>query len=158
MIKVALSITYFLLFFHIALTESQTAPNFHSPAIPPNKNLAEQKLASGSAAHLPSVIFRLNGAELSSDARSRIEQIASSLRRTGQGRKILVEGHASQDESNQQELSESRARAVAEALASHGIERNWIAASGLGSRAPVASNQTEAGRSQNRRVEVIIEN
>jgi hypothetical protein len=58
MINVALSTTYFLLFFYIALTESQTAPNFHDLAISPTKNVAEQQLATGAAANLPRVIFR----------------------------------------------------------------------------------------------------
>ena len=73
-----------------------------------------------------------------------------------------MEGHASRERADQeaynQELSERRARAVAGALESNGVERNRIAAKGVGTRFPVASNETEEGRRKNRRVEVTIEN
>lgn len=55
-----------------------------------------------------------------------------------------------------QQLSEDRARAVANVLISNGTPANRIAFLGRGFNQPVASNDTEAGRAQNRRVEIII--
>ncbi len=55
-----------------------------------------------------------------------------------------------------QKLSENRASSVTTQLISQGINQSRIAARGLGERYPVASNDIEAGRSQNRRVEISI--
>jgi outer membrane protein OmpA-like peptidoglycan-associated protein len=55
-------------------------------------------------------------------------------------------------------LSQSRAEAVADALASvEGVERRQLTAHGLGYLAPRASNATEEGRALNRRVELVLE-
>jgi OOP family OmpA-OmpF porin len=53
-------------------------------------------------------------------------------------------------------LSEQRANAVREALESLGIAADRVTSSGLGEDFPIESNETEEGRSQNRRVDVIL--
>ncbi len=54
-------------------------------------------------------------------------------------------------------LSERRAEAVADALVDRlGADRGRIVAEGVGFLSPIASNQTEEGRQQNRRVEVVV--
>ena len=55
-----------------------------------------------------------------------------------------------------QELSERRAASVANYLVRSGVGNNRIHSRGLGERYPVASNNTAAGREQNRRVEINI--
>ena len=55
-----------------------------------------------------------------------------------------------------QQLSEARADAVRDALLAQGIDSGRILARGLGQSMPVASNDTAAGRQQNRRVEVVF--
>ena len=55
-----------------------------------------------------------------------------------------------------QDLSQRRAVAVAEVLRNSGVPSGRIATYGRGEDAPVASNQTDYGRAQNRRVEIII--
>lgn len=55
-----------------------------------------------------------------------------------------------------QDLSQRRAVAVASVLRSSGVPAGRIATYGRGENSPIASNQTEAGRAQNRRVEIII--
>jgi outer membrane protein OmpA-like peptidoglycan-associated protein len=53
-------------------------------------------------------------------------------------------------------LSQRRAQSVVEALAQqHGVARDRLAAVGVGMAAPVASNDNEAGRAKNRRVELV---
>ena len=54
-------------------------------------------------------------------------------------------------------LSESRARSVADTLEREGIEASRIATIGYGKENPITSNDTEEGRAQNRRVEIIEE-
>ena len=53
-------------------------------------------------------------------------------------------------------LSVKRANAVADFLKVQGIASNRIVANGFGSRNPIASNSTAAGREQNRRVEIVL--
>jgi outer membrane protein OmpA-like peptidoglycan-associated protein len=74
------------------------------------------------------------------------------------GLKLEVEGHTDSvgsDEYNMQ-LSEKRAEAVREYLISQGISDANVTAKGFGKTMPVASNDTAAGRQQNRRVELVV--
>jgi OOP family OmpA-OmpF porin len=56
-----------------------------------------------------------------------------------------------------QGLSERRANAVRDYLASHGVDASRLSSTGFGESNPVADNGTADGRSQNRRVELNIE-
>ncbi len=53
-------------------------------------------------------------------------------------------------------LSQQRAEAVLGALVERGIAAERLTAAGLGKAKPIASNETQAGRSQNRRVEIYV--
>lgn len=71
---------------------------------------------------------------------------------------VDVIGHADSrgsDEYNQG-LSERRASSVAGYLLQRGVMRERLYVAGMGERAPVASNDTDAGRATNRRVEIVI--
>lgn len=71
---------------------------------------------------------------------------------------IDVLGHTDStgSESYNQSLSERRARSVADYLVGQGVQSVRIATRGYGESQPVASNETESGRAQNRRVEIRI--
>ena len=71
---------------------------------------------------------------------------------------IEVAGHTDSSGSDQynQSLSERRAQAVAGYLSSHGVKTQRLMTIGAGEGHPVASNDTEQGRSANRRVELTI--
>lgn len=127
------------------------------------KNKIEAKETSrGVMVNLPSVNFEFDSADLSRDGRDRVNQIADIIRRDAPNRRITVEGHASREsaaaEAYNQRLSERRAATVADSLERSGVNGRNISSQGVGTRAPVASNDSESGRQQNRRVEVIIEN
>src|SRR5919109_198063 len=126
------------------------------------RNIEARETSRGVMVNLPSVNFQFDSAELTSDGRDRVNQIASIVKRDAPDRRIAVEGHASRESAAQedynQRLSERRANAVAEALQRDGLTNGRISARGLGTRSPVATNETEEGRRQNRRVEVVIEN
>ncbi|CAN7469142.1 OmpA family protein [Trinickia sp. LjRoot230] len=55
-----------------------------------------------------------------------------------------------------QRLSQNRAQAVAVYLSQHGVAPNRLAATGYGPSQPIADNNTEQGRAQNRRVEIYL--
>lgn len=71
---------------------------------------------------------------------------------------IDVDGHTDSTgtAAHNQALSERRAYSVANYLGSRGVDQRRISAMGYGPDRPVASNATEAGRAQNRRVEISI--
>src|SRR5688572_13767238 len=126
------------------------------------RNIEAKETSRGVMVNLPSVNFEFDSADLTRDGRSKVDQIAGIIRRDAPDRRIVVEGHASRESAAQeaynQRLSERRAGTVADALERNGVNGRNISSQGLGTRAPVASNDNESGRQQNRRVEVIIEN
>lgn len=72
---------------------------------------------------------------------------------------LTVVGHTDNVGSNDfnQKLSERRARSVAQYFESKRVDPVRLAISGKGETAPIASNSSEAGRQQNRRVEIYVE-
>ena len=72
--------------------------------------------------------------------------------------RVEIEGHASSEggDEHNQSLSERRAEAVLDYLASHGVARDRLASKGFSSSQPLESNATEAGREANRRVEFVV--
>ena len=71
---------------------------------------------------------------------------------------IRIEGHTDStgNEEANLRISQQRADAVLEALVSLGVEADRVTSIGMGQDFPIASNDTEEGRAQNRRVDVIL--
>lgn len=103
------------------------------------------------------VLFATDSATLRPDLTRDIKAVAENLIRYPNSR-IEVAGHTDNTGSAayNQDLSQRRAVAVADVLRGSGVPNARITAYGRGEDAPIASNQTEGGRSQNRRVEIII--
>lgn len=103
------------------------------------------------------VLFATDSAALRPDLSRDIQTVASSLIRYPNST-IEVVGHTDNTGSAayNQDLSQRRAVAVADVLRNSGVPGGRVTAYGRGEDAPVASNQTPAGQSQNRRVEIII--
>lgn len=72
--------------------------------------------------------------------------------------KLLIQGHTDNvgNEQYNLNLSQRRAHSVAEIIIRNGFQQDNIKIVGYGSSKPVASNNTEAGRSENRRVAIVI--
>lgn len=118
-----------------------------------------QETQRGIVANLPDVLFEFGRADLTGGARQAVGNIARVASRAS-GRTISIEGHTDSVGSAEfnQRLSEQRARSVADALIGRGVSSNRVRTRGFGKSRPIASNNSEDGRSRNRRVEVIIEN
>ncbi|MFN2327935.1 MAG: OmpA family protein [Chromatocurvus sp.] len=103
------------------------------------------------------VLFDVDSAELRGGAERTIEQIAAFLDEYGE-RQVLVEGFTDSTGGRDYNLglSERRANAVKMALTERGVEEDRIRTRGFGPDYPVASNDNQAGRQLNRRVEVVI--
>ncbi len=106
---------------------------------------------------LPGLFFDSGKSVLKPGARNTLSKIADQLRMNPDAR-IEIEGHTDSvgSESMNQTLSEKRAAAVRDYLAARGLPAVRITMAGLGEGTPVASNDTAAGRQQNRRVELVI--
>ena len=104
-----------------------------------------------------SVNFSINSAELQSSAYGPLNEIASVLQEYP-STSVDVVGHASSDGADDynMRLSEQRANTVANYLVRQGVQAVRISAYGRGETQPIASNETEAGRAANRRVEIQI--
>ena len=91
------------------------------------------------------------------ESRANLRELANSLEKHPDS-DLLILGHTDSvgtAEYNKR-LSVQRADAAAEYLISQGVRRSRVGTGGLGEEEPVASNDTEPGRGQNRRVEVAI--
>jgi len=102
------------------------------------------------------LLFDFESDVIKGDARSNLDQLAASLGKYADSN-LLIAGHTDSvgSDSYNQGLSERRAAAAARYLASKGVSRA-IKTVGLGEREPIATNDTDAGRQLNRRVEVAI--
>jgi len=130
------------------------------------RNLTAHASARGVVITLPDVLFEFGSADLTGEARRRIQDIADILHRDARGRKVAVEGHTDSigAELYNQGLSQRRARAVSQALVGAGVAEGLISQKGYGSTFPIAPNtntdgsDNPAGRARNRRVEIVILN
>ncbi len=103
------------------------------------------------------ILFPVNSAVLNPDSRQTLDQAADvfmEFNKTG----IIAQGHtdASGSEEYNQSLSERRADAVMGHLIRMGVESSRITAVGYGESYPIAGNDTEYGRQQNRRVDLML--
>jgi outer membrane protein OmpA-like peptidoglycan-associated protein len=103
------------------------------------------------------VTFAFDSAELNSQVKPVLDKVAGTLREYNKT-VIEVAGHTDSTGSDayNQKLSERRASSVATYLSGQGVEAGRMVTAGAGEGYPVASNDTEEGRSQNRRVEITI--
>ncbi|WP_295362036.1 OmpA family protein [Arenimonas sp.] len=103
------------------------------------------------------ITFAFNSSTLNQRAYGVLDRVADTLREYDQTL-IEVAGHTDSvgSEAYNQRLSEQRAQAVANYLTSRGISGQRLMVFGAGELHPVASNETEAGRAENRRVELTI--
>jgi outer membrane protein OmpA-like peptidoglycan-associated protein len=108
---------------------------------------------------LGDVLFATGRADLKPGAANNLNQLVSFLAKYP-ARTIEIEGHTDSVGSDAYNvgLSQRRADAVRSHLVSQGVAAGRITTLGAGKGSPVASNDTAAGRQQNRRVEVIISN
>ena len=103
------------------------------------------------------LLFDFDSDDVRAEAASNLRNLAASLDKYP-GSELLIVGHTDNvgTDSYNLGLSERRADAAATYLAAQGVSRTRISSRGLGETEPVEPNESEAGRSKNRRVEVAI--
>ena len=139
------------------------APATPTPATPapeasaPQDDLIARLTASGSVA-LDDLQFTSGSSDLAPGTYASLAALAAWLK-ADPTRNVALVGHtdAAGSLDSNIALSKKRAASVVDRLVqSYGVPRTQLDPEGVGYLAPRASNQTEAGRTQNRRVEVVI--
>jgi outer membrane protein OmpA-like peptidoglycan-associated protein len=137
---------------HVARAEAQDA----------QRQLAElqaKQTERGMVLTLGDVLFDTGAATLKPGADLALDRVSSFMRDNPETR-LMIEGHTDSvgSDTYNEGLSQRRAEAVKTALVSRGIQSDRIETFGRGEAFPVATNDSQAGRQQNRRVEIIFSN
>jgi len=122
-----------------------------------NSILQTRDTARGLIVSMSDVLFDTGQYSLKPGAREKLAKVAGILL-AYPGLNIAVGGYTDNvggDEMNQR-LSENRATSVRDYLVQQGVTNNSVSARGFGNTLPVASNDSSAGRQQNRRVELLV--
>jgi outer membrane protein OmpA-like peptidoglycan-associated protein len=122
-----------------------------------NAVLQTRDTARGLIVNMSDVLFDTAKSSLRPTAREKLARVAGIV--AGHpGLKLDVEGHTDSVGSDvyNQTLSEQRATSVRDYLTQSGMAQEAVTMKGLGEGTPVASNDTNEGRQQNRRVEIVI--
>lgn len=119
-----------------------------------SKDLYQQIISSGRVSLYFN--FETGSSTLSDDSGSALKEVLT-LMEEHPSLQLKIEGHTDNvgEEARNQILSEARANAIHGYLISKGVDRTRITAQGFGSSQPIASNDTEEGRSRNRRVDLV---
>lgn len=103
------------------------------------------------------LLYPYDSADLLPAGRDNLRNLAESLS-ANPDTEVLIVGHTDDrgSDSYNQSLSERRATAAADILASNGVPRDRVRTAGRGESEPIAGNDTESGMQLNRRVEIAI--
>lgn len=119
--------------------------------------VTKRNLTQGQIVSLKGVEFNSGSTSFSDNSTEELDKLYRFLKDNPK-HSISVSGHtdSSGNPSTNKAISEQRAKAVADYLKKRGIEADRIKYGGYGGKYPTASNQTEAGRKQNRRVDIYV--
>ncbi|MEN8167369.1 MAG: OmpA family protein [Pseudomonadota bacterium] len=108
----------------------------------------------------PSIaLFPRRSGELTEEGKQVIEKHREAAREQFQRASYIeIIGHTDDvgDDDYNQELSEQRAQSVYNYLAETGMDITKVVVTGMGEKSPIASNKTDEGRAENRRVEILL--
>lgn len=121
------------------------------------ESLQLRQTESGVVVTLGDVLFETGQSGLRKEAQSSLVEVVDLLQ-SQPDHKIRIEGHTDStgDAITNLELSAQRANKVMDSLVALGVDPTRVTAGGMGEDFPIASNETEEGRSRNRRVDVIL--
>lgn len=136
---------------------SRTAQEALDRAVAAGK-LAEGKFLSETVLSDDKVKFAVDQAELSPESRAALDTFSDKLRADNQNVYVEVQGHTDNvgGEEYNLMLGEKRAEAVRRYLSTKGVPLHRMAVISYGESEPVADNSTREGRSQNRRVVLVV--
>jgi outer membrane protein OmpA-like peptidoglycan-associated protein len=103
------------------------------------------------------ILFDVNKATIKPESMKEINRIKAIMDENPNIR-YEVQGHTDStgDAASNQKLSERRAQAIVDKMVELGVSRSRLVAVGKGESEPISSNDSEAGRAKNRRVEFVV--
>ncbi len=121
------------------------------------KDIPLQSIGIGKSVILKNIFYEFDSYKLKDESRIELDKLVHFLK-TYPGIKIEVVGHTDSlgTAEYNKTLSAQRAKSVADYLIASSISKDRIQYKGMGFSQPIAPNQTEEGRAQNRRTELII--
>jgi outer membrane protein OmpA-like peptidoglycan-associated protein len=133
-----------------ALMPAEAPPVAQAPPVPVPSSPTVRKTVV-----LPGVNFAFNRADLLPQGKADLDAVIPDLE-ADRDLTLRIEGHTDSvgSDAYNQQLSERRAESVKAYLVSKGVTESRIETKGYGESQPVASNDTDAGRAKNRRVEL----
>ncbi|MBK8586204.1 MAG: OmpA family protein [Bacteroidetes bacterium] len=122
-----------------------------------NVDIELKKLEVGGQYTLHDILFATNSYELNDTIKTVLDEFADYLK-SNQKLQVALHGHTDNigNPSDNLVLSNNRAKAVLDYLASNGIEKSRMSFKGFGETKPIASNSTEVGRAKNRRTVFVV--
>ena len=119
--------------------------------------MAATKTERGMVITLGDVLFDTNQSQLRAGGMRNVEKLAAFVKQYPR-RNLMIEGFTDSvgSDGRNQQLSDDRAGSVRTALLGMGVGSERMTSRGYGESYPVASNDTHAGRQQNRRVEIVV--
>lgn len=142
---------------HVATAQAQAAAAQVQQLQQELAALQAKQTDRGLVLTLGDVLFETGKADLRPGALRNLYPLVTFLQKYPE-RRVVIEGHTDTvgSDAYNLDLSERRADAVRDFLLQNGVNPAQLTARGYGKASPVASNDTAAGRQQNRRVELII--
>ena len=122
-----------------------------------SKMISVKKSARGIILSMSDILFKSGKATLTNNLKTSLAKIAG-IMTVYKEADLMIEGHTDNkgSESLNQRLSEKRASNVMDFLIEQGLPSSRLKSKGFGFSLPIASNETKAGRAQNRRVDIVI--
>ncbi|MCC5942832.1 MAG: OmpA family protein [Balneolaceae bacterium] len=117
-----------------------------------------QRVEEGIAVSFDSgILFDFDSSTLRAEARENLRKLAQIMSEDDET-ELMIVGHTDSvgDENYNMRLSLRRAESAANYMISQGLSRNRVSVEGRGENEPIATNETDQGRQENRRVEVAI--
>jgi len=123
------------------------------------KDIPLKRIQPGEKVILKNIFFEFASAKLLDESKAELQQLVQFLR-DNPDVKIRITGHTDNvgTQAYNLDLSQNRARSVANYLLNEGIAMTRVSYKGMGFSEPVAGNDSEEGRAQNRRTELLIVN
>lgn len=140
----------------IAVTGDPPAPPKAEAPPPPKPKRVE--VTADKIVITEKIQFDYDKATIKPESHGLLDEIVTVIKENPHIKKLSIEGHTDSDGSDKYnlKLSDDRSKAVMSYLTEHGVEIDRLTAKGFGESKPIATNDTDDGKEQNRRVEFLI--